>query len=66
MLISEAIETLNKLMSEHGDIQLCLADADTGWIFKLSQSNFEYFNDEHGGRIDLGCDYGIDEVIELT
>ncbi|MCP4262526.1 MAG: hypothetical protein GY774_34230 [Planctomycetes bacterium] len=61
MIISEVTQKLDELKDIHGDVQFCINDADTGWIFEVWESSFKFVEDEKGKRIEVGATYG-DEI----
>ena len=61
MKVSEVIEKLKQLKDKHGDVQFCIENADTSWVFKVSDGCFEFVDDSLGARIEVGATYG-DEI----
>jgi len=62
MTLSQVIEKLEGLRTAHGGgVQFCIEDADTNWIFKVSEGCFEFVEDEKGKRVEVGATYG-DEI----
>lgn len=58
MKISELRKILEEVQTEHGDIDFVLNDPDTGWLFVLSQSSFDVYDDNDGKRLEVTADYG--------
>ena len=62
MKLSESIKLLETLKSQYGDIELCLNDAETDWIFKLKPEHFEFYETSDIARIEISVDY-YDETL---
>lgn len=57
MNISEVEERLENIRLEHGDIEVVVNDADTGWLFKLIAGDFAVVNDDKGHRVEIEAGY---------
>lgn len=57
MKITELREVLDRVLSEHGDIEFVLDDPDIGWLFMLDESDLEVIEDELGKRLELTASY---------
>ena len=57
MNISELRNYLKELKDEHGDIEVVIDDADTGWLFKIKKVNLSIYKDNRGIHLEIGHDY---------
>jgi len=61
MKITELEKHLATIRKVHGDIDVTVDDADTGWIFKICGADLTVVSDEKGKRVEIGPSYG-DEI----
>ena len=57
MNISELEINLKRIKKEHGDIEVVINDADTGWLFKIKKNDLLVILDKNGNRLEIGIDY---------
>ena len=57
MKVSELESHLSSIKKAHGDIEVVVHDADTGWLFKITDSDLSVYTDELGVRLEIAPDY---------
>jgi len=57
MIISELEKHLKSIKEAHGDIEIVINDADTNWLFKITDSDLGVLEDDEGVRLEIGADY---------
>jgi len=63
MRISALITELSKLHAQHGDLEVCIDDADTRWTLQLTEPP-RYYKRQNCALLYADYGYSTDEVFE--
>ena len=58
MKLSDLKEHLEALEEIHGDIEVVICDADTGWLFRIVDSDLIISENGGGSYLEIGPGYG--------